>query len=88
MTAIAIDALRGDGVSRYATPAVLLALLVLATVSAFFITTYVLPDYSLSIEWPPRYGAVLAACGGLIALAASLRLRRAPPSGPRRAPTT
>ena len=88
LTAIGIDALRHDGVSRFAAPATVLALLAFGTVSAFFISTYLFADYSLSIEWPPRYGAILTAAGALIAFAASFRVRRSTPAGPGRAPPT
>jgi hypothetical protein len=76
MAAIGVDAFRRKGVSRFASAAALLALLSVVAAGASVIWMYVLPGDDKEFRWPP-YTAVLVAIGGLIAFAASLRLRRA-----------
>ena len=85
--AIGIEALLRDGVSRFATLAVQLSLLVIVTVIAFVLDVYVFGDRLLSLWGPPwemlsvwgipGFGAILTACGGVIALLASFRFQRA-----------
>ena len=77
LTAIGIDARRLDGVSPFATSAVVPAVVVLAAVGAFVIAVYVLADESLTVYGLPASGAIVAACSGLVALVASERMRRA-----------
>ena len=84
LVVIGIDALRRHGVTRWGTPATLLALVVVVTVIAFVIGVYVFADGSLHLsDGGPSLGTYLAGLGGLIALVASLRLGRASRSSPK-----
>jgi len=87
LTAIGIEAHAKAGVSRLATIAVQLSLLVIVTVMAFVVDVYVFRDRLLSLWGPPwemlsvwgipGFGAILSACGGVLAMLASRRLQRA-----------
>ena len=74
LSAIGLDALRHHGVSRFATAAVLLTLLIVATVGASVVWMYVIPGDAKEFYWPPST-AILVGIIGLIAFGASLRLR-------------
>jgi len=89
LTAIGLDGLRRNGVSRFATVAAVLALVIVAAAGASVVWMYVLPgdDNPALMLWLPPLGTVkefhwppftapLVGIVGLIALAASLRLRR------------
>jgi peptidoglycan/LPS O-acetylase OafA/YrhL len=78
LAAIGLDGFRRKGVSRFATAAALLALLIVAAAGASVIWMYVLPGDDKEFYWPP-FTAVLVGIVGLIAFAASLRLRRTMP---------
>ena len=78
LTAIGLDGLRRNGVSRFASAAVLLALLIVVTAGASVVWMYVIPGDDKEFYWPP-YTAILVGFVGLIALAASLWLRRTIP---------
>jgi hypothetical protein len=78
-----VSVLRIGGPPAFRAGAVLLALIVLATVGAFYVRMYVFPEFLL---YGPGFGLVLVAAGGLIALAASLRLRRPVHARPTPAP--
>jgi len=80
LAAIGVGALRGRGVSRFATAAMLLALLVIATAGASIIWMYVIPGDDKDFHWPPYVPAIVGVLG-LIAFAASLRLPHAIPHG-------
>jgi hypothetical protein len=81
LAVIGLDALRRGGVSRFATAAVLLAILIVVTAGGSVIWMYVLPGDDKDYYWPP-YVPILVGIVGLIGLAASLRLRRTmPPRG-------
>jgi hypothetical protein len=56
---------------------VVLALLLLATVGAYILRWHVFPTFKL---YGPEIGVILVIAGGLVALAASVRLRRTAPS--------
>lgn len=75
LAAIGLDALRHHGVSRFATAAVLLALLIIVTVGASVVWMYVIPGDDKEFYWPPST-AILIGIIGLMALVASLSLRR------------
>jgi hypothetical protein len=74
LTAIGIDAIRRSGTSRFGTLATLLACLGLVAVTLFVVDVYVFADESMHLSGPPAFGAFLTGGGGLIALAAALRL--------------
>ena len=74
LAAIGVDGLRRGGVSRFATAAMLLALLVVVTAGASVVWMYVIPGDDKEFRWPP-YTAILVAIVGLIAFAAGLRLQ-------------
>jgi hypothetical protein len=74
LAAIGLDGLRHNGVSRFATAAVLLALVIVLTTGASVVWMYVIPGDDKDFRWPPVM-AILVAFVGLIAVAASLRLR-------------
>jgi hypothetical protein len=74
LAGIGIRALRRMDVSRIATAAVVLALLVIVTAAASVVWMYGIPGDDKDFRWPP-YTAVVLGIVGLIALAASLRLR-------------
>lgn len=78
LVAIGLDGLRRRGVSRFTTAAILLAVLIVVTAGASIVWMYVIPGDDRDFNWPPL-AAVLVGIGGLIALAASLRLRRTMP---------
>jgi uncharacterized membrane protein YidH (DUF202 family) len=75
LAAIGPDGLRHDGVSRFATAAVLLALLIVVTVVASVVWMYVIPGDDKEFYRPP-YTAILIGSIGLVALVVSLSLRR------------
>jgi hypothetical protein len=75
---LGVDALLGRGVTRFATAAGLLAVLIVLTAGASVIWMYVLPGDDKDYYWPP-YVAILVGIVGLIGLAASLHLRRTMP---------
>ena len=74
LAAIGFDGLRRKGVSQFATAAVPLAALIVAAAGASVIWMYVLPGDDREFYWPP-FTAFLVGIIGLMALAASLRLR-------------
>ena len=74
LAAIGLDALRHDGVSRFASAAVLLALLIVVTVVASVVWMYVIPGDDKEFYWPP-FTAILIGSIGLIALVVSVSLR-------------
>ena len=76
LAAIGLDALRHGGVTRFATAAVLLALVIVLAAGASVIWMYVIPGDDKDYHWPP-FAAVIVGIVGLIAFAAGLRLRRA-----------
>lgn len=78
LAAIGSDGLRRKGVSRFATAAVLLALLILVTAGASVIWMYVIPGDDKDFRWPP-FTAILVGSIALVAFAASLWLRRTIP---------
>jgi hypothetical protein len=82
LTAIGIDAGRRAGVSPFAIAAVLLALVVILTVSAFVIDAYVIRDQFPTVFGLPDSGTIVTALGGLATLVAGLRLRRPADSPP------
>jgi hypothetical protein len=75
LAAIGLDGLRRNGVCRFATTAVTLALLIVATASASVILMSVIPGDDKEFYWPP-FTAILVGIIGLVAFAASLRLWR------------
>jgi hypothetical protein len=75
LTLIGLGALRRKGVSRFATNAVLLALVIVVTAGLSVIWMYVIPGDDKDFRWPP-FTPILVGVAGLIALAASLRLGR------------
>jgi peptidoglycan/LPS O-acetylase OafA/YrhL len=75
LAGIGVDALRHDGASSFAPLAVSLALLTIATIGASVVWMYVIPDDDNEYYWPPST-AILIGLIGLIAMAASLRLRK------------
>ena len=75
LAAIGLDALRHSGVTRFANAAVLLALVVVLAAGASVLWMYVIPGDDKDYHWPP-FTAVIVAIVGLIAFAASFRLRR------------
>jgi hypothetical protein len=74
LSVIGIDAIRRNGISRFGTLATLLACLVFATVTLFVVDVYVFADESMHLWGPPAFAAFITGGGGLIALAAGLRL--------------
>lgn len=74
LAAIGLYGLRHNGVSRFSTAAVLLALVVVLTAGASVVWMYVIPGDDKDFYRPP-FMAILVAFVGLIAVAASLRLR-------------
>jgi hypothetical protein len=74
LAAIGLDALR-HGVSRFATTAVLLALVIVVTVAGSVIWMYFIPGDGKAYYWPPST-AILVGLVGLIALIASLSSAR------------
>jgi hypothetical protein len=92
LVAIGLDGLRRRQAPRVATIAALMALLIVATAGALVIWMYVLPGpagedgfyaplgmaflIAKDFYWPP-YTAVVVGAVGLVALGASLRMRRA-----------
>jgi peptidoglycan/LPS O-acetylase OafA/YrhL len=78
LAGIGLDGLRQKGVSRFATAAVLLALLIVVTAGASVVWMYVIPGDDKEFRWPP-FTAILVAIVGFIALGASLWLRRTIP---------
>ena len=74
LTAIGIDAIRRGGISPFGTLATLLACLGLVAVTLFVVDVYVFADESMHLWGPPAFAAFLTGGGGLIALAAGLRL--------------
>ena len=81
LAGIGLAAVRRQGVSPHATTAALLALLIVVTAGASVIWMYVLPGDEKDFYWPP-FAAILVGIVGLIAFAASLRLRRTIPARP------
>jgi peptidoglycan/LPS O-acetylase OafA/YrhL len=81
LAAIGLGALRRKGVSRFATAAALLALLIVVTAGASVVWMYVIPGDDKEFYWPP-FTTFLVGIVGLIALAASLWLWRATLSRP------
>jgi hypothetical protein len=81
LAAIGLDALRRSGASRFATAAVLLAILIVVTAGGSVVWMYALPGDDKDYRWPP-YVPILVGIVGLIGLAVSLVLRRTmPPRG-------
>jgi hypothetical protein len=78
LAAISFVGLLRNGGSGFATTAVLLAVLIVTTAVASVIWMYVIPGEDTYFYWPP-YSAILVAVLGLIAFAASMRLRHAWP---------
>jgi hypothetical protein len=78
LAAIGLGALRRQDVSRFATVAVLLALLIVVTAGASVVWMYVIPGEDKYYRWP-SVTAILVGIVGLMALAASLWLRRTIP---------
>jgi peptidoglycan/LPS O-acetylase OafA/YrhL len=74
LAGIGVDALRHGGASDFAMPALLLALLTIATIGASVVWMYVIPGDDKEYYWPPST-AILIGFIGLIAVAASLRVR-------------
>jgi hypothetical protein len=75
LIAIGLGALRRKGITRFATNAVLLALVIVVTSASSVIWMYVIPGDDKAFIWPP-FTPILVGVAGLIALAASLRLGR------------
>jgi hypothetical protein len=75
LAAIGLGALRRKGISRFATNAVLLALVIVVTAGLSVIWMYVIPGDDKDFRWPP-FIPILVGVAGLIALAASVRLGR------------
>jgi hypothetical protein len=73
LAAIGLDALRGNGVSRFARAAVPLAFLIVVTVGASVVWMYVIPGDDK--DYRPRFAAILVAFVSLVSFAAGLRLR-------------
>jgi peptidoglycan/LPS O-acetylase OafA/YrhL len=78
LAAIGLDGLRRNGVSRFATAAAILAVLIVAAAGASVIWMYVIPGDDKEFYWPP-FTAILVGIVGLIAFAASLWLRKTIP---------
>jgi len=74
LAGIGLVALRDHGVSRFATAAVLLALLIVVTVGSSVVWMHVIPGDDKKFYWPP-FTAIFIGIIGLIALVASLWLR-------------
>jgi len=75
LAGIGVDALRHDGATSFATPALSLALLTIATIGVSVVWMYLIPGDDKEYDWPPST-AVLIGFIGLIAMTASQRLRR------------
>jgi hypothetical protein len=79
LAAIGLDGLRRGGVAPFATATSLAALLIVATAGASVIWMYVIPGDDKDFYRPPST-VILVGIVGLIAFAASLRLRSSIPS--------
>jgi hypothetical protein len=88
LTPIGMDAICRRGQSRFGTLATLLGCLVFVTVTLFVVDVYVFADESMHLWGPPAFAAFLTGGGGLIALAAGLRLSLASSSVQGPAPPT
>jgi hypothetical protein len=75
LVAIGIDAHHRGGASRLGSLAAVLSLVILGAIVAYVTAIYIVRDDSLTIWGLPAVGAVLTAAGGLVALAASIRIR-------------
>lgn len=73
---IGLDGLRRHGFTPFATAAVPIALVIVATAGASVVWMYVVPGDDKEFYWPP-FTAFLIGIVALIALVASLRLRPA-----------
>ncbi len=72
---VGVMAGNATGTIRSRTPAIALALVIIATITIFVVGIYVLADGELHISGPPGLGAMLAGLGGVIGLAGGVRLR-------------
>jgi hypothetical protein len=81
LVAIGIEAHRRGGGSRLGTLAAALSLAILGVLVAFVTAIYIVRDDSLTIRGVPAPGAFVTAVGGLVALAASNRIRTAQERG-------
>jgi hypothetical protein len=88
LAAIGANASRHNGASRFGSAASLVAFLVLLTIGAFVIRTYVFRDETQHVSGLPQLGAVVSGSGGVVALIASLRLRATNRSGSSAEPPT
>jgi hypothetical protein len=80
LAGIGLSFLRHIEVSRFATGAAFLALLIMVTAAASVVWMHVVPDDYMEFRWPP-VTSVLVGMVGLIGFAASVRLRsKMPPS--------
>ena len=67
LAGIGVDALRHDGATSFATPALSLAFLTIATIGVSVVWMYLIPGDDKEYDWPPST-AVLIGFIGLIAM--------------------